>query len=545
MAANRRSERGLATSLDSSNVRRQECVRLWRSNQAKRNMADPNATKEATKKCRRPDPSTNVLRVFHAMTAEEASTATANQDIVNNRKRKPIDDHEVTGAGQITTRQSILPVALVTILFFMWGFAYGLLDVLNSHFQSVLNISQGKSGGLQAAYFGAYFIGPLTYSGWIVRRFGYQWAFIFGLCVYGVGALMFWPSGVKRSFGGFCGSMFIVGSGLSTLETAANPFIATCGPPRYSELRLTLAQAFQAIGTVVAPVLASQVIFKNVNDNSLTSVQWVYLGIAIFVFLLAVVFFFVPLPEVTDADMADQAQQSAGDTDFEDKPLRQQYTLFYGVFAQFCYVGAQVAYAGYFINYVTWVRPGTSHAAGSNLLAVAQGCFAVGRFLASGLLKFVKPRFVLMAFISGVVLFAALAIGLQGNAGIASICLVLFFESCVFPLIFTLSLRGLGRHSKRGASFIVAAVSGGALFPPVLGSVADALGGNTQHAFFIPLIGFVIAFTFPVYLNMFKAKSLDGWTEKVKVGIETNRDEENGSGDEWDEKEHQAQVEKE
>jgi FHS family L-fucose permease-like MFS transporter len=339
--------------------------------------------------------------------------------------------------------------------------------------------------------------------------------------------------------------MFIVGSGLSTLETAANPFIATCGPPRYSELRLTLAQAFQAIGTVVAPVLASQVIFKNVNDNSLTSVQWVYLGIAIFVFLLAVVFFFVPLPEVTDADMADQAQQSAGDTDFEDKPLRQQYTLFYGVFAQFCYVGAQVAYAGYFINYVTWVRPGTSHATGSNLLAVAQGCFAIGRFLASGLLKFVKPRFVLMAFISGVVLFASLAIGLQGNAGIAAICLVLFFESCVFPLIFTLSLRGLGRHSKRGASFIVAAVSGGALFPPVLGSVADALGGNTQHAFFIPLIGFVIAFTFPVYLNMFKAKSLDGWTEKVKVGIETNKDVENGSGDEWIKKEHQAQVEKE
>ena len=139
---------------------------------------------------------------FFAMeesTERKASTATANQDIVNNRKRKPIDDHEVTGAGQITTRQSILPVALVTILFFMWGFAYGLLDVLNSHFQSVLNISQGKSGGLQAAYFGAYFIGPLTYSGWIVRRFGYRWAFIFGLCVYGVGALMFWPSGVKRS----------------------------------------------------------------------------------------------------------------------------------------------------------------------------------------------------------------------------------------------------------------------------------------------------------------------------------------------------------
>jgi FHS family L-fucose permease-like MFS transporter len=325
-------------------------------------------------------------------------------------------------------------------------------------------------------------------------------------------------------FGGFCGSMFIVGSGLSTLEAAANPFIATCGPPRYSELRLTLAQSFQAIGTVVAPVLASQVIFKNVDDTSLQSVQWVYLGIAIFVFLLAGVFFFAPIPEVTDADMADQAEQSANDTEFEDKPLSKQYTLFYGVIAQFCYVGAQVAYAGYFINYVTWVRPGTSHATGSNLLAVAQACFAIGRFIASGLMKFVKPRLVLMFFITGVVLFAVLVMVLKGNAGIAAISLVLFFESCVFPLIFTLSLRGLGRHSKRGASFLVAAVSGGALFPPVLGAVADALGGNTQHAFFIPLIGFVIAFTFPVYLNVFKRKSLDAWTDKVKVGIEPKKD---------------------
>jgi FHS family L-fucose permease-like MFS transporter len=251
------------------------------------------------------------------------------------------------------------------------------------------------------------------------------------------------------------------------------------------------------------------------------------------VFFLAVVFFFVPLPEVTDADMANQAQQSASDTDFEDRPLRQQCTLFYGVLAQFCYVGAQVAYAGYFINYVTWVRPGTSHATGSNLLAVAQGCFAIGRFVASGLLKFTKPRLVLMGFITGVVVFACLVMGLKGNAAIASISLVLFFESCCFPLIFTLSLRGLGRHSKRGAGFIVAAVSGGALFPPVLGSVADALGGNTQHAFFIPLIGFVIAMTFPIYLNIFKAKSLDAWTEKVKVGIEPKKDLETGSAD-WE-----------
>ncbi|KAJ5034861.1 uncharacterized protein L3040_008129 [Drepanopeziza brunnea f. sp. 'multigermtubi'] len=442
-------------------------------------------------------------------------------DVVHSSKANkiaPIDDHAVTGAGHITVRESLVPVALVTILFFLWGFAYGLLDVLNAHFQTALGVSKGASGGLQSAYFGAYVIGPLTYSGWIVRKFGYRWAFIVGLCIYGVGALIFWPSGVKRSFVGFCFSMFIVGSGLSTLEAAANPFIATCGPPKYSELRLTLAQAFQAIGTVVAPVLASQVIFKKVNDTSLESVQWVYLGIAIFVFLLAIVFFLIKLPEVTDADMAAQAAESAQDTDFEDKPLRQQYTLFFGVAAQFCYVGAQVAYAAYFINYVSWIRPGTTHATGANLLAGAQGCFAVGRFVASALLKFIKPRLVLMGFMTGVMIFAVLVIVLQGDAGMASIFLVLFFESCVFPLIFTLSIRGLGRHSKRGSSFVVAAVSGGALFPPILGVVADSFDGNTQKAFFIPLIGFTIAIMFPIYLNLFKWKTLDGWTENVKIG---------------------------
>jgi FHS family L-fucose permease-like MFS transporter len=115
---------------------------------------------------------------------------------------------------------------MILLRFFMWGFAYGLLDVLNSRFQVALHITKGESSGLQAAYFGAYFIGPLTYSGWFLRRFGYRYTFILGLSIYCVGALMFWPSAVKRSFGGFCGAMFLAGSGLSTLEVSANPYIA-------------------------------------------------------------------------------------------------------------------------------------------------------------------------------------------------------------------------------------------------------------------------------------------------------------------------------
>lgn len=153
---------------------------------------------------------------------------------------------------------------------------------------------------------------------------------------------MFWPSAVYRSFGGFCGSLFIVGSGLSTLETSANPFIATCGPPRLSEFRLELSQSFQAVGSVIAPLLAARVFFDHTSPNDLSKVQWTYLGLASFVFLLAVVFYFSPLPEVTDADMALQAEQCAGLTGYVDKPMRKQYKLMFGVAAQFCYVGAQV-----------------------------------------------------------------------------------------------------------------------------------------------------------------------------------------------------------
>jgi FHS family L-fucose permease-like MFS transporter len=461
----------------------------------------------------------------------------ADEAIAMDRRRKSVSDKLITGASQITTRQSIIPVALVTILFFLWGFAYGLLDVLNSRFQVALDITKGQSSGLQAAYFGAYFVGPLTYSGWFVRRFGYRYTFMLGLVIYCIGALMFWPSAVKRSFGGFCGSMFIVGSGLSTLETSANPYIAVCGPPKWSEFRLELSQSFQAVGSVVAPVLASYVIFKNVgiDGKSLESVQWVYLGIAAFVFLLAIVFYFAPLPEITDADMADQAEQTMAATGFKDKPFHKHYTLFWGVIAQFCYVGAQVGIAAYFINYYEQARPDVNKLAaqhqGANFYAIAQALFAIGRFSAAGLMYFTKPRWILFAYQTLIMIFIACAIGVNtggANApnwgGIATLMLVLFFESCIFPTIFTLSLRGLGRHTKRGASFLVSSVSGGAVVPAILGNVADKVG--TRIAMVIPLVFFTIAWSFPIYLNLYKGKELDAYRDTPVGGqrSETNSD---------------------
>ncbi|KAJ4375881.1 hypothetical protein N0V83_001159 [Neocucurbitaria cava] len=446
-------------------------------------------------------------------------------------RRKSVDNRIVTGASALTTRQSIIPVTLVTILFFLWGFAYGLLDVLNSRFQVALHITQGESSGLQAAYFGAYFIGPLTYSGWFLRKFGYRYTFMLGLSIYCVGALMFWPSAVKRSFGGFCGAMFLAGSGLSTLETSANPYIAVCGPPKWSEFRLELSQSIQAVGSVVAPVLAGQVIFKNVGTDgrSLESVQWVYLGIAGFVGILAVCFYFAPIPEISDADMADQAEMTTGATGYVDKPMKKQFTLFWGVLAQFSYVGAQVGVAAYFINYFTQARPDLDvtegHRQGANFYAIAQGLFAMGRFAAAGLMYFGgKPRYVLLAFQTLIMIFIAAAIGTDTGhgvgpnwGGLSMLMIVLFFESCIFPIIFALTLRGLGRHTKRGASFLVSSVCGGAVVPVILGNVADRIG--TRHAMCIPLVFFFIAWSYPIYLNLYKGKELDAYNES-HVGVQ-------------------------
>ncbi|MCJ1430487.1 hypothetical protein MMC29_008405 [Sticta canariensis] len=438
----------------------------------------------------------------------------SNVDAINQQYRRSISNTGLTGASALTVKQSIIPITLVTLLFFLWGFAYGLLDVLNAKFQNSLNITAAKAGGLQGAYFGAYLIGPPTYSGWIVRKFGYRWTFITGLCIYGVGALMFWPSAVKRSFAGFCGSLFIVGSGLSTLETSANPFIATCGPPRLAEFRLELSQSFQAVGSVIAPLLASRVFFKNTDPKDLTNVQWTYLGIAAFVFLLSVVFYFSPIPEVTDADMALQAEQSSGLTGYVDRPMRKQYKLFFGVAAQFCYVGAQVGVASQFIKYSV-ESAGISDSAGSDRYAIAQGLFAIGRFFAAGCMMYIKPRWILMFFMTMIMIFIAASMGAWGESGVATLSIVLFFESCIFPTIFTLSIRGLGRHTKRGSSWIVASVSGGALFPSITGLVADHK--NYHIAMVIPLVGFLVAFAFPIYLNTFCARELDGFRE-TKIG---------------------------
>lgn len=225
------------------------------------------------------------------------------------------------------------------------------------------------------------------------------------------------------------------------------------------------------------------------------------------------------------------------------RPIWKQHVLIWGVLAQFCYVGAQCACAGFFINYVVEAKPGLSSAEGSNFLSIAQGGFAIGRFIAGFSMKFIKPRHILLVFLAGCLACSAAAIHGHGNAGVAIMCLVLFFESCCFPTIFSLSLRGLGRHTKRGASFLVAAVCGGAIFPPLMGVVADSRN-STRFAMCVPLAGFIAAFSFPIFLNLFERERLDGYGKSTS-GIEVPKsDVETGSIDELEKGGEEARVEK-
>lgn len=310
------------------------------------------------------------LSAVDFLTMPESPITLRNRDTistVDTRKTRsasltPFDFVNMNGSKSLvrmSNRESLGPIAFVTLLFFLWGFAYGLLDILNSQFQLIVRMSTGQIVGLHSAYYGAYFVAPLTFGRLVFRKWGFKSTFIVGLCVYGVGTLVFWPSAVLASFPAFLISNFIIGLGVATLELAGNPFIALCGPSEYSEVRLNISQAVQAIGTVVSPVLAKKVMFRNVLDApSLIDVQWAYLGIALFVVILALVFYYVPLPEASDDDLENLALKKAQANAQRVGGLPVIYvTLALGVFSNFCYVGSQEGASTKFQDYVAMVKP--------------------------------------------------------------------------------------------------------------------------------------------------------------------------------------------
>lgn len=462
---------------------------------------------------------------------------------------------------KVSVTESWRYCTLVTILFLMWGFSYGLLNTLNNVVAAVGNMTTAEALGLTSVYFGGgYFFGPLLVGEWLLRhdehhRYkrrdrgraaesvgGFKVTFIVGLLIYGTGTIMFWPSAVLNAFGGFMVSNFVVGFGLGVLETAANPFIALCGPADYSEMRLLLAQGVQGVGSVVSGLLAQKVFFKYIGtagyttSMSLLGVQWTYLAITLFCALLALFFYYMPLPEVTDKELGRLA------TNLPVNPKKRSiggmslrtWCIILAVAAQWTYVAAQESMSIWFGTLVTSLLPTpppTDMAGGSekddkplgmslsipDYLLIAHTAFAVSRF-AAGYLAYLSvkhpqnpfiptPRTMLSISAGLNVLFALLIVVLKptGNPNLLVIPIVLFFlaEGPLWPLIFALGLRGQGKRTKRAAAWLTMGGSGPAFWPFVMYAILNR-GGNIYTAFIVVVVLLVVTFIYPLFLTFVK-----------------------------------------
>ncbi|KAF9237507.1 MFS general substrate transporter [Melanogaster broomeanus] len=413
-----------------------------------------------------------------------------------------------TTGAQLGRRQWVYAFALVTSLFFTWGFAYGLLDVLNAHFQTVFGISKLQSTLLQLAYFGAYFVWA-PFAGGFMRRIGYKKGIHVGLSLYSLGAIFFWPSAKFETYGGFVGSTFVIGCGLSTLEVAANSYISVLGTPQYAAARLNFSQGFQGVASFAGPLIAARWFFTGANATSLGTVQWVYLAVAGLGIALNVLFFFADLPEITEDALAEEIQDAGLEDD--QGPFWRQYRCIFGFVAQTAYVGAQVAVASFAVNFFVDQGVGIDQSTASRLFSFCQITFTIGRHVFSILPNFrhkltLAHRFVgclrSMDFCCST--FCLLVSQLPGYGAIGCIFALFFFESICYPCIFTLGTKNLGVHTKRGSGLIVMGVGGGAWYPPAQGGLADS--AYTRRSYLVPMSGYIAMTIYAIGLVVDQAK---------------------------------------
>lgn len=435
---------------------------------------------------------TNTAATMAATTRSTRRGSITFFDFVDTRTKKNITLRSV--------RESVYPVLMVTILFFVWGFAYGFLDVLNSRFQEIANMSDWQTVGQHSAYYVGYIVGPLTFGRIVFQVWGFKVCYMVGLVVYACGTLVFWPSAVLTNFPAFLVSNFIVGAGLSTLELAANPFIALCGPPEYAEVRLNLSQGVQAVGTIVSPLLAKKVLFTG-NASSLIDVQWTYLGISFFSIALAVLYFYVPLPEATNEELETASKRlpvpREATINVGPWPVRIIWvSLGFAVFSQFCYVGGQESTSTSYAEYLDLVKPTVNSV---NHQAVSHTAFAASRFLAAILDVWVKPRFSLLVFYLGAIAFAVAAMNTTGTTGAAMLVMISFFEGPLFPQIFAQGIRGMGKHTKDASVLITSAIGGGAVFPPM--AFAALKIHDARYAFCVVIAVWSAGALYPLWLS--------------------------------------------
>lgn len=374
------------------------------------------------------------------------------------------------------------PFVLVTSLFFLWGLAHSILDVLNKHFQETMDgVGKTESALVQAVMYGGYFVMALP-AGQIIKRYGYRAGVITGLLLYGIGALLFIPGGQLLSFPFFLFSLFVIGCGLTCLETSANPYVTVLGNAEGAARRINLSQSFNGLGWIVGPLIGGHFAFAVGADKGSIAIPYAIIGVV--VLCVALVFAQVKLPEVQADGVAQTESAHATDS------LWQHRNFVYGLIALFLYVAAQTGINSFFINYVT------EHASVGNVNASlllgfgGMGLFMVGRMGGSWLMLRVRAERVLLYCAIGATLAMAVLLSGAGVAGVAAFMLCYLCESIMFPTIFALALKGVGQHTKRASSFLIMSIVGGAIAPVLMGLIADH--ASMAMAFIVPLCCFVV-----------------------------------------------------
>jgi len=409
------------------------------------------------------------------------------------------------------SRQYYLPIALIVSLFFLWGLANNLNDVLIAQFRKAFDLADWQSGLVQSAFYLAYFLFAIPASSF-VRKFGYKGAIVFGLAVYGLGALLFYPAAEFGSYAAFLGALFVIASGLTFLETSANPLVTILGSEQGAERRLNLAQAFNPLGSITGVLIGRQFILSGeapadhelatlspvkiaqLHASQALSVQSSYLVLGIVILLWALVVALVRFPPLQEgAEQADHGAPVVADSGNWRGLLQHRYFLF-GVLAQFAYVGAQVGIWSFLIRYSQHAVAGMSEQAAATCLMSALVAFMVGRFVGTAMMGWVSP-IVLTAIFAGLNVALCLAgASLDGWPGIATMIAASFFMSIMYPTIFAVSLKGLGPLTKIASSVLVMAIIGGAVIPVVMGRLSDLT--SITSAMLVPGVCFLVVAAF-------------------------------------------------
>ncbi|RFZ84304.1 L-fucose:H+ symporter permease [Mucilaginibacter terrenus] len=421
----------------------------------------------------------------------------------------------------MSKNNNLAAVALITSLFFLWGFALNLNPILIPHLKKACQLTDFQSSLIDSASYIAYFLMPIP-AALFMKKYSYKGGIVLGLLLFSVGALLFYPAAAVREYSFFLGALFVVFSGMAFLETAANPLITLIGDPASATQRINFAQSFNGLAATVSPLLGGLFILSGKTltaaeekamssqelgaylDKEASSVQIPFIVISIVVFIVAVLVWRTAFPAVTDenADELGDERRPLGSRIAE---LLKNKQLMTGVLAEFFYVGGQACVSSFFIRFSEKVALIPEKDASTIYLPLAFLGFMIGRFVGTFLMRFFNPVKLLLTYAVINVILILLAVNLHGREAVYTLMAVWFFMSIMFPTIFSLSIRNLGNKTKLGSSLVIMGIVGGAILPPIMGRVSDMF--NIQVAYLVPGISFAAILLFA--LNNLKVKKVN------------------------------------